>query len=131
LVNAPEFSWPSGVEGFEPKMSESLDKRSVPVSGSKTFEYSFTVNKEGNYTLQPIEYSFFDPVSGQYKSAATKPITFFSCKRIREKNENPVVLQNNPAKENFFDTIFQNRWLLIAPLATADIGRFICLGEVG
>jgi len=117
LVNAPEFSWPSGVEGFEPKMSESLDKRSVPVSGSKTFEYSFTVNKEGNYTLQPVEYSFFDPVSGQYKSAATKPITFSVAKGSGKRTENPVVLQNNPAKENFFDTIFQNRWLLIAPLA--------------
>jgi hypothetical protein len=117
LVNAPEFDWPTGVEAFEPSMKESLDKRSVPVSGNKTFEYSFTINKEGNYTLPPVEYSFFDPATGQYKTIATVPITFSVAKGSGKKTKALEVLQDKSANENFFDTIFKNRWLIIAPLA--------------
>ena len=117
LVNAPEFEWPSGVEAFEPKMKESLDKRSVPVSGSKTFEYSFTLNKEGNYTLQPVQYSFFDPATAQYKTIATAPIIFSVAKGSGKKTKAVEILQDQSAKENFFDMIFRNRWLIIAPLA--------------
>jgi BatD DUF11 like domain len=126
LVNAPEFEWPAGVEVFDPKMKESLDKRSVPVSGNKTFEYNFTVNKEGNYTLQPLTYSFFDPSAAQYKTIATAPITFFVAKGSGKKTTAVEILQDQSAKENFFDTIFRNRWLLIAPLALLILaGLFI------
>ena len=117
LVNAPEFEWPSGIEVFEPKMKESLDKQSVPVRGSKTFEYSFTINKEGSYTLQPVEYSFFDPATAQYKIISTAPIIFSVAKGSGKKTKAVEILQDQSAKENFFDSIFKNRWLLIAPLA--------------
>lgn len=117
LVNAPEFTWPVGIEGFEPSMKESLDKRSIPVSGSKTFEYSFTVNKEGNYTLPPVEYSFFDPAAGRYKVTSTSPVSFSVKKGSGKKTAAAELLQAKAPKENYFDTIFQNRWLLIAPLA--------------
>ena len=117
LVNAPEFEWPAGIEVFEPKMKELLDKRSVPVSGSKTFEYSFTINKKGNYILQPVEYSFFDPAAIQYKTITTEPITFSVAKGSGKKTKAVEILQDQSAKENFFDSIFKNRWLLIAPLA--------------
>jgi hypothetical protein len=117
LVNAPEFEWPSGIEAFEPAMKESLDKRSVPVSGSKTFEYSFTINKEGSYTLPPVEYSFFDPATSQYKTITTAPITFSVAKGSGKKTKAAEILQDKSANENFFDTLFKNRWLLIAPLA--------------
>ena len=126
LVNAPEFKWPSGIEVFEPGMKESLDKRSVPVSGSKTFEYSFTINKEGNYTLQPVEYSFFDPAAAQYKTITTAPITFSVAKGSGKKTKAAEVLQVKSANENFFYNIFENRWLIIAPLAILIlIGLFV------
>jgi len=117
LVNAPEFEWPSGIEAFEPGMKESLDKRSVPVSGNKTFEYSFTINKEGNYTLKPVEYSFFDPATSQYKTIVTAPITFSVAKGSGKKTEAAAASKATSANENYFDRIFKNRWLLIAPLA--------------
>jgi hypothetical protein len=117
LVNAPDFEWPSGIEAFEPKMKESLDKRSVPVRGSKVFEYSFTANEEGKYTLPPIEYSFFDPATGQYKIIKTAPIDFSVAKGSGKKSKAVKILQDSSAKDNFFYNIFENRWLLIAPLA--------------
>jgi hypothetical protein len=126
LVNAPEFNWPGGIEGFEPRMKESLDKRSIPVSGSKTFEYSFTINKEGNYTLPPVEYSFFDPAAARYKIITTNPITFSVAKGSGKKTAAADSLQTQIIKENSFDKVFKNRWLLIAPLALLIlVGLFV------
>ncbi len=42
LINAPSISWPNGIEAFEPKANEQLNKAQIPVTGSKHFEYAFT-----------------------------------------------------------------------------------------
>ncbi|MEJ7674619.1 MAG: hypothetical protein WKF59_18450 [Chitinophagaceae bacterium] len=56
LVNAPGILWPEGIEGFESKASENIDKLSVPLMGDKVFIYPFTVNSAGkNY---PSNYLF-------------------------------------------------------------------------
>lgn len=116
LVNAPELSWPHGVEAFEPSMHEDIDKQSAPLSGAKTFTFDFTVDKEGNYTLPPATFSFFDPSTGQYKTVNAEPITVRVSKGTGKK---PAILAKQPlksTKENFFETIFAKRWLLILPL---------------
>lgn len=75
LVNAPKINWPDNIDGYEAKVSESIDKFSVPMKGDKTFTYPFTVSKAGNYTIPSISFSYFDPVSEKYKTVETKPLT--------------------------------------------------------
>lgn len=57
-LSAPVIEWPAGIEGFEPAVSESTDKGTVPLEGTKTFRYSFVSSKPGNYTLPAIKLSF-------------------------------------------------------------------------
>lgn len=45
------------------------------VVGTRTFETLLLPAGGGEYTVPPIEYSFFDPVAGSYQTAATEPLT--------------------------------------------------------
>ena len=74
LVTSPEITWPGGLESFDPKATDNTVTTTVPVSGNKVFVYSFTADHAGNYVIPTIKFSFFDPVSGKYKSIETKPI---------------------------------------------------------
>ncbi len=76
LVNAPNVLWPQGLEGFESKSSENLDKFSVPIKGDKVFIYPFTVNNAGDYTIPAINFSFFDIATQSYKTISTQSLLF-------------------------------------------------------
>ena len=75
LINAPDIVWPQGVEGFESKASENLDKLSVPIKGDKVFIYPFTVTNPGNYTIPAINFSYFDISTQSYKTISTQPFS--------------------------------------------------------
>ncbi len=75
MINAPDIVWPQGIEAFEPKSSESLDKSTVPLRGEKKFSYPFTVSKPGKYTIPAINFSYFDVTAQNYKTLATTPLT--------------------------------------------------------
>ncbi|MBC7424275.1 MAG: protein BatD [Ferruginibacter sp.] len=117
LINAPEVSWPDSIENFEPTVTEALNKQVVPVSGSKSFEYAFTIKKPGTYTLPAIEYSYFDVALGTYKTIATQPITI-NIKKGTGKHTAPTNTEFvKTGKEHFFDALFGNRLFIIVPVA--------------
>ncbi|MBL0357683.1 MAG: protein BatD [Chitinophagaceae bacterium] len=116
LIPAPEIAWPQGLEGYEPTVKDGLNKASVPVSGSKIFDYPFTFASEGVYTIPAVEFSFFDVVSGKYKVVITNPITVH-VKKGTGKKPAIVAVDNRSRKESFFEMIFTNRWMIIVPVA--------------
>lgn len=74
MVNAPEIMWPEGIDGFDAKVKGSINKNVVPMAGSKTFSYPFIVDKPGNYTLDSISFSYFDPATSGYKTVKTNAL---------------------------------------------------------
>ena len=62
LVNAPKIIWPEGIDGYEAKVTDNVDKSAVPMKGSKVFTFPFTVSKAGDYKIDSISFSYFDPV---------------------------------------------------------------------
>jgi hypothetical protein len=115
LVSPPELSWPTGLEGYGPSVKDGLNRLVVPVSGSKIFDYSFTAAKEGDYTIAPIEFSFFDLSSGKYKTISTKTIALHISKGTGRR---PVIAADNRSgRESFSEEIFTHRWMIIVPVA--------------
>ena len=84
MLTAPPLTWPRGVDAFDPKVSESISKLTVPLTGIKTFEYSFSTNAAGSYQLPPINFSYFDPVIGKYKTITTQAFSFTVTKAPRQ-----------------------------------------------
>ncbi len=116
LVTAPEIAWHSGIEPFEPKVTDDLIKTTVPVSGKKVFEYSFSVNVPGNYTIPPLLFSYFDPKTATYKTINTNPVLF----DVSKGTGKPVVTSQPVIKKDettFMNNIFNHRRLLVSFIA--------------
>jgi hypothetical protein len=116
LVNAPEIQWPQGFEAFEPATSDDLVKTTVPVSGRKIIDYSFTIAEPGNYTLPAIKFSYFDPKEGKYKIDSTKPISFTVAKGTGKKVQ-PAADTKSAGSDNFLNRFISNRRLVISTVA--------------
>jgi hypothetical protein len=115
LMNAPEISWPAGIEGYDPSVKNELNRLSVPISGEKVYDYPFTVVKEGSYTLPPIEYSFFDPATGKYKTISTTPLPITALKGSGKKPVLPRSVENNNRSENFWTSfVSKNQFIIVA-----------------
>ncbi len=70
-ITAPKIQWPGEVEGFEPLITDNLDKRNIPLSGSRIFKYPFISAKPGKWKLSPIKFSFFNISTNSYRNIST------------------------------------------------------------
>ena len=127
MIIAPEVEWPQGIEPYESKTKDQLDQLTVPVSGTKYFEYPFTISAPGTFTIPSVSFSFFDAKTASYKTVSTKPLSIVVAKGNGEKQAIPGIVVK-PANEKFFDTLFHNRWLIVIPIAVLLLaGLFIWL----
>lgn len=117
LVNNPEIQWPEGMDAFEPKSTDDLNKTTVPVSGRKLIEYPFTVANPGNYTLPPMEFSFFDPKTSKYKKITTKAIDFTVTKGTGKVSKDTMAIVNQEKNKSFLHKVFSNRRLVVSVVA--------------
>ncbi|MFL5809437.1 MAG: BatD family protein [Flavisolibacter sp.] len=70
----PLVNWPKGFDVFDPAFSDSLNKNNVPVTGSRSYVFNFVNDSAGNYNIDPVSFSYFDPHTSTYKSISTKPV---------------------------------------------------------
>jgi BatD DUF11 like domain len=103
LINAPKVIWPEGIDGYDATLKDNVDKSSVPMRGSKTFTFPFTVSKAGDYRIDSISFSYFDPQSMSYKTLHTDVLQLHvnkgnGAKKMLAKN----AVNNNENSEVFF-----------------------------
>lgn len=112
LINAPQVSWPAGIEGFEPIVKEDIDKTVSPISGSKMFQYSFSVKQTGSITIPPVAFSFFDPAANAYKTIKTDSILLDIKKAVKKaaSNNETGATKTGTAKEPDYKIFL---WLLL------------------
>ncbi len=75
LFSTPKLDLPTEFEQYEPKSTENLTANDNGISGSKTFSTVVIARQPGEFTIKPVEFSFFDPVSKTYKTVKSKEIT--------------------------------------------------------
>ncbi len=95
-ITAPKIQWPSEIEGFEPSVTDNLDKRNTPLSGSRIFKYPFISSKPGKWKLPPIKFSFFNISSNNYQSISTDSL-FVNISKNDFKKKNVI---NTTTSEN-------------------------------
>ena len=126
LLTAPDILWPKGIEIFEPKVSDNLIKATVPVSGSKRFEYTFSVNDSGHYVLPSIRFSYFDPVTAIYKTVSTDNLDFQVT--LNKRNHPALKFAVNPGKPSLLNRIFFHRgWIILLIAAIMFSGLIVWL----
>jgi len=70
-LGSPSVQWPSGIEGFDPLVLDSVDKAKIPLAGKRKFRFGFVCASHGKYVLPAINFSFFDPDSNKYMTIST------------------------------------------------------------
>ena len=68
LINAPHPDFPSVFEVYDPQIEDNLRKDASGVSGSRTYEWILIPRSQGNYTIPALDFVYFDPSAGQYRT---------------------------------------------------------------
>ena len=74
LLEAPKVKFPLDMEVYDTKITDKSSKGTL--SGSKEFEFPFIPRSHGEFTIDPIQYSYYDTESGRYVTVQTQPISF-------------------------------------------------------
>jgi len=74
LLEAPKINFPPDFEVYDVKITENTDKSSGRTSGSKTFEYPFIPRSHGDFTLGPVQYSYYDVSAHKYVTVSSSDL---------------------------------------------------------
>ncbi|MDB5013498.1 MAG: hypothetical protein JWQ25_1700, partial [Daejeonella sp.] len=66
LLQKLNLKFPISFEVFDPKITDSLAESLNGVSGKRVYTYVLVPRQEGNYAINGIKFSYFNPVSGKY-----------------------------------------------------------------
>ncbi len=66
LIQAPKVTMPSSFEQYNMKSTESLTHSGNGITGYRQFEYPFIPRAEGSYSIEPVEFTYFDPEKAKF-----------------------------------------------------------------
>ena len=97
LLEAPKVDFPPDFEVYDIKTTES--------AGSKTFEYPFIPRSHGDFTIGPVEYSYYDSASGKFVTlrSAEMPIRVGKSEEGAPAPQGSGVLTVNPNRKDVRD----------------------------
>ncbi len=120
LINNPEIQWPQGFEAFEPTTADDFVKTTVPVSGRKIIDYTFSIAQPGSYILPAIKFGFFNPKIAEYQTDSTKPIAF-TVNKGKGKTAMPIVAVPNK-NSSWLNKLNNNSTVIFSAMAALIIG---------
>ena len=85
MITTPIINWPNGVDSFEARMSEEIDKTTSPISGTKTFDIPFSVSNTGLIEIPVIRFSFFDEKQKSYQTLRTEKLQLHVTAAVKRK----------------------------------------------
>lgn len=75
FVQEPKIVLPATFELYDVKSTEQVRTTATASTGYRRFEYPFIARAEGEYTLAPIEFTYFSPESGEYVTLTSESFT--------------------------------------------------------
>ena len=133
-----ELKFPSSFEVFEPTITDKTYVGNNNTGGTKTFEYILIPREKGNFTIQKIEFSYFNPKSEKYIELNTKEhlISVEKGKQYIPTDTTQSALQNLDLLENsVFSSITKRQfiskwysffyWIIFASIIISYLVYFI------
>lgn len=114
---APVIKWPAGIEGFDPKITDTLDHTHAPLNGTRTFQFSFTSARSGSYVIPAVSFSFFDPDSNRYKTVSTRAIDIRVSNEEKAEASSPTAQPGQNSKSTYNYLLWLASFVFIAALA--------------
>lgn len=74
LIEDPVIDFPSDFETYDPKVIDNTSTSGAGVSGSKEFDFLIIPRQKGQYKLDPVTFSYFNPATKKYTTITSDPI---------------------------------------------------------
>ena len=135
LIKTPEVKFPADFDVYDPKVDNKFTLKVGGQAGNKVIEYLAIPRFGGNYTIPPVEFSYFDVKSGAYKtlktpeyslnvakgngsSSTSAPVSYVSKEELRLLGQdiryiNLKDTDYRPKGQFFFGTIGYWLWYMI------------------
>jgi hypothetical protein len=98
IASAPVLKLSPNIEAYDPKISDDLKNGPNGTTGRKTFEYLLIPRHDGDFTIPPLTYSYFNIASGRYEKLTTDEF-HLNASKTSEKNTG-VAVYGGVAKED-------------------------------
>ncbi len=76
LLSEPEVNLPPDHDLYDVTRSVQTSTSGKRISGSVTFEYPIIARHAGRFRIAPVQFAWFDPEAGSYKTALTDEFNF-------------------------------------------------------
>jgi hypothetical protein len=73
LIDKFTIDFPKDFETYDPKVADNYKTTTAGVSGSKEFDYLIIPRHAGKFTIDPVEFTYFDPTTKSYKTTKSEP----------------------------------------------------------
>jgi hypothetical protein len=73
LLQMPEPVFPPDFEVYDPKITASTDVGAQGLTGTKKAEYLAIPRRAGTFSIQPVEFTFFNPNTETYQTLLSEP----------------------------------------------------------
>lgn len=121
LISAPKLAFPSDFEVYDTKKTDNVTSGSNGVSGSITYEFPFIPRAPGEFTLKPVEISYYDIAARKYRTLVSPPIKI----KVNEgERRDAAVIQSGPAKQSVRSLGEDIRFIATSHAGLHRSGRF-------
>ena len=79
--------FPLDFEKYDPKVTDTVTEHITGVAGSRFYNYLLIPRHQGDYAIDPVKFSYFNPATGRYVTLSTRA---FKIKVDKGKIENNV-----------------------------------------
>ncbi len=74
LLKQPVVSFPKDFDKYDPKVTDKTSLTSNGLEGNMIYDYLAVPRNQGNFTIPPVEFTYFDTSSRSYKTIKTQPL---------------------------------------------------------
>jgi len=94
LVNELPVNFPNDFEVYDPEIKDKIGKNSSGMSGSRKFDYLIVPRHSGNYEIDGISFSYFNPKSNRYVTESADDLIINVKKSANDINtEGPSIVR--------------------------------------
>ncbi|HEY4327640.1 MAG TPA: BatD family protein [Mucilaginibacter sp.] len=86
LLKTLSTNFPADFEKYDPKITDTLNESESGVSGCRFYNYLLIPRHQGDFTIEPLKFSYFNPATNKYITLSTKAFHIKVNKGTSESN---------------------------------------------
>lgn len=100
LAKNPVITFPNDFEVYDPKVNNNIKTTPTGTSGTKSIKYMAIPRYAGDFVIPAVQFSYFDPKDGSYKTLSSQPFKLHVEKGVGGEISSGPVISNFGTQES-------------------------------